>query len=295
MKVFVTGATGFVGSAVVQELIRGGHEVTGLARSENAALLLEKAGAKVHPGDLEDLESLTIAARASEGIIHTGFIHDFSRFKEVCEVDRKAILTMGAAIAGTQKPFIITAGTASVSPGKMAFEHDVAPLSSAIYPRASEETAAQLHDKGIRTAIVRLSPSVHGSGDHGFVPMLINLAREKGVSAYIGEGLNRWSAVHRLDAAILFRLALEKASGGEHFHGVAEEGIPFKEIALTIGKHLNLPVRSLSGAEATSHFGFFEHFAGIDCPSSNNYTRERLAWTPKQIKLLEDLEVGGYF
>lgn len=296
MRVFVTGATGFVGSAVVQELMNAGHQVLGLARSEAAARSLAAAGALVHRGDLEDLDSLRSGAAASDGVIHCGFIHDFSRFKEVCEVDRRAIEAFGAALAGSDRPLVIASGTALVSPGQLATEDSVSTITSAVIPRvASEEAVTSMATRGVRAAVVRLSPTVHGDGDHGFVPILINTAREKGVSAYIGDGRNRWNAVHRLDAAHLFRLALEKATPGARFHAVAEEGIAFRDIADVIGRRLNLPVIAKSLEEAANHFGWFAAFAGIDCPASSKLTQERLGWRPTRPTLLTDLERGSYF
>jgi nucleoside-diphosphate-sugar epimerase len=292
MRIFVTGATGFIGSATVQELIKAGHEVTGLARSDAAADSLAAAGAKVHRGDLEDLDSLKRGAATADGVIHTGFNHDFSKFKANCEADRRVIEAFGSALAGSDRPLVVTSGTGLVAPGRLATEEDESALDSAAMPRvASEEAAASVAAAGVRVLVVRHSPSVHGDGDHGFVPMLINLAREKGVSAYIGAGMNRWSAVHRFDAARVYRLAIESFfPAGTKFHSVGEEAIPFRDIAEVIGQRMNIPVVSKSPKEAADHFAWFAHFAGLDCPASSELTRERLGWQPQQLGLIADLE-----
>ncbi len=299
MRIFVTGATGFVGSAIVRDLIGAGYEVVGLARSDAAAASLTAAGAEVHRGSLEDLDSLRRGAAATDGVIHTGFIHDFSKFKAVCEIDRHAIEALGSALAGSNRPLIVTSGTALVTPGRLATEDNVPAADSSAFPRiASEEAALAVAAQGVRVSVVRLSPSVHGDGDHGFaagfVSTLISIAREKGVSAYVGDGLNRWTAVHRLDAAQLFRLALEKAAAGTRFHGVDEEGIAFRDIAEVIGRQLNMPVVAKSPEEAANHFGWLAAFAGLDCPASSKLTQEQLGWRPVQPSLLADLERGSY-
>ena len=294
MRVFVTGATGFIGTAIVQELISAGHQVLGLARSDASAKKLTDAGAEVLRGDLENLDSLRSGAADSDGVIHAGFIHDFTRFKEVCEVDKIAIQTIGGVLAGSNRPLIVTSGTALVSPGKLATEDIIPPFNPA-WPRASEQTADEVVKLGVLAAAIRLSPSVHGDGDaHGFVPILVNTARQKGFSAYIGEGLNRWNAVHRLDAANLFRLALENATSGARYHGSAEEAITVKSIAEAIGKQLNIPVKSITPEAAGEHFGWFAHMAAIDCPASSKLTQERLNWHPSHSTLLEDIGSGIY-
>ncbi|MGI4749005.1 MAG: SDR family oxidoreductase [Janthinobacterium lividum] len=294
MRVFVTGATGFIGTALVQELISAGHQVLGLARSDASAQKLTTAGAEVHRGDLEDLESLRSGAAAADGVIHAGFIHDFTRFPEVCQVDKIAIETIGEVLAGSDHPFIVTSGTALVSPGKLATE-DIIPQFNPAWPRASEQSADAIAAMGVRAASIRLSPSVHGDEDkHGFVPILVNIAKEKGVSAYIGEGENRWNAVHRLDAARLFRLALENAVPAAHYHACAEEALTVRSIAEAIGKQLNIPVVSVAQVAAAEHFGWFSHMAAIDCPASSIWTQKHLNWHPAHATLLADIDNGVY-
>jgi nucleoside-diphosphate-sugar epimerase len=293
MKVFVTGATGFVGSAIVQEFINAGHKVLGLARSDAAAKSLAAAGAEVHRGSLEDLESLSSGAAEADGVIHTAFIHDFLNYAPAAEKDRRAIETLGAALVGSDRPLVVTSGTLLLQrQGPLATEKDASIPS---FPRKSEEAALAMASQGVRASVVRLPPSVHGDGDHGFVPRLIGIAREKRVSVYPGEGLNRWPAVHRLDAAQLYRLALEKGSAGARYHGVADEGIPVKDIAGIIGRRLNLPVVSKSTDEAADHFGWIAHFFGIDCPASSAQTQERLGWRPVHSALIPDLDQAHYF
>ncbi|MBN9482137.1 MAG: 3-beta hydroxysteroid dehydrogenase [Bacteroidetes bacterium 43-93] len=294
MRVFITGATGFVGTAIVQELLNAGHQVLGLARSEASAQKLTDAGAEVHRGDLEDIDSLRSGAAKADGVIHAGFIHDFTRFPEVCRVDKTAIETIGSVLAGSERPFIVTSGTALVSPGQLATE-DIIQAFNPSWPRVSEQTADAIAAQGVRAASVRLSPSVHGDGDrHGFIPILVNIAKEKGAACYIGEGLNRWNAVHRLDAARLFRLALENAAPAARYHAAAEEAITVKSIAEAIGQQLGLPVISIAPEAAARHFGWFAQMAAIDCPASSEWTQKHLSWHPVHQTLMEDIQTGIY-
>jgi nucleoside-diphosphate-sugar epimerase len=294
MRIFVTGATGFIGSTIVPELIRAGHQVLGLTRSDAGAKSLLAVGAEVHRGDLDDLESLRKGAAVSDGVIHTAFIHDFSKFQEVCEVDRRVIEALGSALAGSDKPLLITSGTgmANGAPGRPATERD-APEISHVMPRVSEQAAAAVAAKGVRAGVVRL-PQVHNTIKQGLVTYAIELARQKGVSAYVGDGRNRWPAVHVLDAARLYRLALEKLEPGARYHAVAEEGVPMREIAEVIGRGLKVPVISISPEEAPAHFGWLAAFAGRDLPASGALTQTRLAWQPTGPGLIADLEQMRY-
>jgi nucleoside-diphosphate-sugar epimerase len=289
MRIFVTGATGFIGSAVVQELINAGHSVIGLVRSDAGAKFLIAAGADVLRGALEDPGSLRIGAAMSDAVIHTAFVHDFSKFKQSCEIDQRAIEALGAALAGSDRPLLVTSGLALVASGRAATEEDGPVPTSTSYPRASEVTAMSLLARGVRASVVRL-PQVHDRVKQGLVTYLINIAREKGVSAYVGEGLNRWAAVHVLDAARLYRLALEKGTAGASYHAVAEEGVPVSEIAESIGRGLKVPTVSLSADQAREHFGALGLFAGLDLVASSALTQQRLDWRPTQIGLMDDLE-----
>jgi nucleoside-diphosphate-sugar epimerase len=292
MRVFVTGATGFIGSAIVPELIAAGHQVLGLSRSDAGAKSLLAAGAEVHRGDIEDLDSLRSGAAKSDGVIHTAFIHDFSKFEENCEIDRRAIEALGAVLAGSDRPFVVTSGTAVAhTPGRLTTEED-APNSP--MPRvASEAAAASLASKGVRVSIMRL-PQVHDPFKQGLITYLVAAARERGVSAYVGDGQNRWPAVHRLDAARLYRLALEKGVAGARYNAVAEEGVPLREIAEALGRGMKLPVVSKSAGEAAEHFGWLGMFVGADIPASSALTQQRLGWRPAGPKLMDDLNQGRF-
>lgn len=292
MRVFVTGATGFVGSAIVRELTGAGHEVLGLTRSDQAAQMLASVGAKSHRGTLDDLDSLREGARNADAIVHTAFNHDFSRFAENCAQDKLAIETLGAVLEGSDRQLLTTAGLALLAPGRTATEAD---SPSPDFPRASDSATAALAARGLRASVVRLAPSTHGLGDHGFVPMLIEFARQKGVAAYVGDGLNRWPGVHRLDAARLYRLALEQGVESGPYHAVADEGVPFKTIAEVIGRRLGLPTVSLTPNEAAAHFGWMGMFVGMDLPASSARTRSTLGWQPDQPGLIEDIDQPGYF
>ncbi len=293
MRIFVTGATGFVGSAVVRELMDAGHRVLGLARSDGGAKSLIDAGAEVHRGDVEDPESLRSGAAAADAVIHTAFIHDFSRFQEVCEIDRRAIEALGAELAGSDRPLLVTGGLGGISSGHIIGELDAAPPVSKSYPRASEQTAMALAERGVRASVVRL-PQVHNTVKAGLVSYAIALARDRGASAYVGEGRNRWAAVHLLDAARLYRLVLEKGEPGARYHAVGEEGVPVRDIAEAIGRGLKVPVISLAPQLAAGHFGWLAGFAAWDISGSSEQTQRSLGWRPTGRGLIADLENMRY-
>ena len=295
MRIFVTGASGFVGSAVVRELISAGHEVTGVARSDAAAKLVADSRAEVYRGDLEQPESLVRGASASDAVIHLGFNHDFSRYAANCELDRRVIEVLGSALTGSRRPFIITSAIGILPTGRVVDEQTMPAAVSSIPRVATEEAGRALLERGANVSVVRLPHSTHGEGDHGFVPALIAIAREKGVSAYVGGGENRWPAVHRLDAAKVYRLALERATPGSHYHAVAEEGVPFRQIAEVIGRRLELPLVSKPPEEAAPHFGWLAHFAAMNVTASSAQTREQLQWAPTQPSLLADVDQPYYF
>jgi len=295
MHIFVTGATGFVGSAVVQDLLREGHQVTGLARSDASAQSLAAAGARVHRGDLEDLQSLREGVAEADGVIHTGFNHDFTRFKENSENDRNAIEAIGAVLSGSDRAFVVTSAIGILPQGKLVTEETMPPSPSPNPRAASEEAARSVAARGVRVSVVRLPLSVHGDGDHAFVPILIKMAREKGASAYVGDGSNRWPAVHRLDAARVFRLALEQGARAAYYHAVAEEGVEFRSIAEVIGRHLDVPVVSKTPEEAADHFAWFAHFAATDVPASSKQTQLALLWQPGQSGLIADINGRSYY
>jgi nucleoside-diphosphate-sugar epimerase len=306
MRVFVTGASGWIGSAVVPELLGAGHQVLGLARSDASAAALAAAGAEVRRGNLDDLDSLRNAAAESDGVIHLAFKHEsaFSGdFQGAADADRRAVETLGAALAGSGRPLLIASGTLGLTPGRVATERDghgsdpaVAGLGAGPRTRwATAELVLSLASRNVRSSVVRLPPTNHGDGDHGFIAALVGIARAKGVSGYIGDGSNRWPAVHRLDSGHLFKLAIDGAPAGSTLHAVADEGVPVRDIAEVIGRHLRLPVVSIEPGEAREHFTWLADFLAADSPASSELTRDLLGWRPTQQGLLEDLDRGPYF
>jgi len=296
MRVFVTGATGFIGSAVVEDLLAAGHQVVGLARSDQAAEALTALGVEVHRGSLHDLDSLRSGSAAADGAVHTAYIHDFSPSANpaaAAQADGDAIAALGEALEGSGRPLVVAAGLPGVR-GRAATEEDPVP-ENPHWPRVSERAALAFADRGVRVSVLRMPPSVHGEGDYAFVPALIGIARAKGLAAYVGDGSNTWPAVHRLDAAHLFRLAVESAPAGARLNAVGDEGVPFRDIAAVIGKHLDVPVKSITAEEAAEHFGVFAGFAQIDATASSAGTRRLLGWEPVQPDLIADLDEGHYF
>jgi nucleoside-diphosphate-sugar epimerase len=306
MRVFVTGASGWIGSAVVPELLGAGHQVIGLARSDASAAALSTVGAQVHRGSLDDLDSLRDGAAGSDGVIHLAFKHDVAfsgDFQVAADADRRAVETLGEALAGSDRPFVIASGTLGLAPGRVATERDGHGPDSAVAawgggPQtrlATAELVLALASRGVRSSVMRLPPTNHGEGDNGFIAMLVGIASQKGVSGYIGDGTNRWPAVHRLDSARLFRLALENATAGSTLHAIADEGVPIRDIAEVIGRHLELPVVAISPEDAGEHFAWLAGFVAADSPASSALTRELLGWQPTHPGLIDDLDQGHYF
>jgi nucleoside-diphosphate-sugar epimerase len=307
MRIFVTGASGWIGSAVVPELLGAGHRVVGLARSDASATALGAAGAEVHRGSLDDLDGLRDAAVASDGVIHLAFKHDLAftgDFQGAADADRRAIDVLGEALAGSGRPLVIASGVLGLSPGRLATEQDghgradpsaAASDSGPSTRHATAERVLALAEQGVRSSVVRLPPTVHGTGDNGFIATVVQTARSTGVAGYIGDGSNRWPAAHVLDVAHLFRLAVEQAAAGSTLHGVAEEGVPIRDVAAVIGRHLELPLVSVAPADAAEHFTWLAGFLSMDSPTSSAMTREVMGWQPTRLGLLDDLELGHYF
>ncbi len=295
MRVFITGASGWIGSAVTAEVQRAGHEVLGLARSDESAATLRAAGADVHRGSLDDLDSLRAGAAAADGVIHLAFKHDFDDYAGAGRTERAAVEALGTTLEGTDRPLLVASGVAGLAGGRLATEHDRPPVTGPDAPRGdSEGLALSFAGRGVRAVSIRFAPTVHGDGDHGFVAVLVGIASARGRSGYVGGGENRWPAVHRDDAARLVRLALEQAPGGTVVHAVAEEGIATRSIAAAIGRHVDVPVVSVAAADVTAHFGWIGRFFSMDMPTSSAITRADLGWTPTGPTLLEDLTAGVY-
>lgn len=295
MRVFVTGASGWIGSAAVDELLAAGHEVTGLARSDASAAVLTAKGAHVRPGDLDDLASLRDGAQAAEAVIHLANKHDWSSPAVSIAAERAAVQTIGGTLAGTSRPFLFASGVAGLTQGRLATEDDPSPFYGPDSPRGgSENLAFEFVDRGVHSVALRFAPTVHGAGDHGFIATIAAVAREKGVSGYPGDGSNRWAAVHRSDAGRLVALGLAKAPAGARLHAVAEEGIPARDIAQAIGRALGLPVTSIAPDDVQDHFGWIGTFFAMDLAAASTATRELLGWAPAGPTLIQDLDAGGY-
>ncbi|MEU2780004.1 SDR family oxidoreductase [Streptomyces sp. NPDC007162] len=300
MRVFVTGASGWLGSAVVPELLEAGHQVVGLARSDASAAALTTAGADVVRGTVDDLDVLREAAAASDGVIHLAFKHDIAfsgDFRGAAEADRRAVDAFGDVLAGSDRPFVLASGLLGIAPGRTATEQDMPAVDDAAFSvrHATALATLALASRGVRSSVVRLAPTCHGEGDQGFMAALIGIARQRGVSGYVGDGANRWPAAHRLDVGRLFRLAVEKAPAGSVLHGAGEEGVAIRDVAQVIGRHLGVPVASVAPADAAEHFTWLGGFIGLDSPASSTATRELLDWRPSHPGLLEDLDKGHYF
>lgn len=294
MRVFVTGASGWIGSAAIAELLAAGHEVVGLARSDDAAAKVAALGADVQRGTLADLDVLRLAAKDADGVVHLGYIHDFSSMEDAAATDLNAIGAFGDALAGTDRPLVVAAGVMGLAAGRVLTEGDTPD--AAVHPRTANAAAAlELARRGVRASIIRFAPTVHGDGDHGFVARLVAIARDRGVSGYVDDGRNHWPAIHRFDAGKLVSLAVDRAPAGSVLHGIAEQGVPTRDIAAVIGRHLDVPVVSIPSAQATEHFDWLGRFWALDSRASNDLTRELLGWTPTHAGLIDDLDEGHYF